>query len=337
MKIFRILSLALMAVVLCAGFAACSNESDNPVIQEEKKMCTVNINVESLVKIEEVPMGRAGESAEEKNDLYLISFSKSTGYSDIYAYGLFDDLSNISIQLVEGETYGIQASAVKNAKSKIACTQEGLYANPFRAKVTNSFVYENDTDFDLNWYFNPTYYTLKDMPSGFSYALIAPDLEVFLGYTISSYEAKENGDPISISFGRFAACSAEFKAVDMPTGKLKISITNADNEYTTGDIIVQSETQSTFQYITFGHTLYSSIQNAGVPCTLNLTWVKDSNTEIPLKPAEITFKRDTKYIITIKVDNTTTPTISVTPIGDYGFTSTEEVNILGQPIPTGNN
>ena len=337
MKIFRILSLALMAVVLCAGFAACSNESDSPVIQEEKKMCTVNINVESLIKIEEVPMGRAGESAEEKNDLYLISFSKSTGYSDIYAYGLFDDLSNISIQLVEGETYGIQASAVKNAKSKIPCTREGLYAPPFGAKVTNSFVYENDADFVEGWSFNPTLYILEDMDPDFTYALIAPDLEVFLGYTISSYLAKENGDPISISFGRFAACSAEFKVVDMPTGKLKISITNTDTEYTAGDIIVQSETQSTFQYITFGQTLYSSIQNAGVPCTLNLTWVKDSNTEIPLKPAEITFKRDTKYIITIKVDNTTTPTISVTPIGDYGFTSTEEVNILGQPIPTGNN
>ena len=107
--------------------------------------------------------------------------------------------------------------------------------------------------------------------------------------------------------------------------------------YTTEDIIVASEDQSTFQYITFGHTLYSSIQNNGVPCILNLTWVKDDNTEIPLIPAEVTFKRDTNFIITIKVDDSTTGTFNITPIPDYEFSSTEEIGIYGRPITLSNN
>lgn len=300
-------------------------------------MCTVKINVENIVNIEEQPMKRT--ESENNTDLYLIAVSKGSNFNEIYAYGLFDNLNNISIQLVEGDTYTIQASAVKDGKNKISSTNDGLYGNPFLSKLTNSFIYENDDDFNYNWYFNPTLYRLKNNDS--ENALIAPNLEVFLASTISNYEAKENGAPIAISFGRFAACSAEFKAVDMPTGYLKINITNkeSNNEgvYTTEDIIVASEDQSTFQYITFGHTLYSSIQNNGVPCILNLTWVKDDNTEIPLIPAEVTFKRDTNFIITIKVDDSTTGTFNITPIPDYEFSSKEEIGIYGRPITLSNN
>lgn len=246
-------------------------------------------------------------------------------------------MNNITIQLVEGDTYSIQAVAVKDAKNKIAGGDD-FYANPFLAELTNSFVYENDDDFNQDWYFNPTLYRLKNNDS--EIALIAPNLEVFMAYT-SNYVAEENGAPITISFGRWSACSAEFKAVDMPTGYLKINISNKETNtagvYTTEDIIVASEDQSTFQYITFGDALYSSIQNNGVPCILNLTWVKDDNTEIPLIPAEVTFKRDTNFIITIKVDDSTTGTFNITPIPDDKFSSTEEIGIYGRPITLSNN
>ena len=334
MKLFRFFSIALTAIALCANFASCSNESDKIIDQEEKiKMCTVKINVENIVNIVEQPMGRA----EENTDLYLIAVRKVSD-SNTYAYGLFDNLNNITIQLVEGEAYLIQAVAVKDAKNKIAGGDD-FYANPFLAELTNSFVYENDDDFNQDWYFNPTLYRLKNNDS--EIALIAPNLEVFMANTISNYIAAENGAPIAIYFDRFAACSAEFKAVDMPTGYLKINISNKETNtagvFTTEDIIVASEDQSTFQYITFGHTLYSSIQNNGVPCILNLTWVKDDNTEIPLIPAEVTFKRDTNFIITIKVDDSTTGTFNITPIPDYEFSSKEEIGIYGRPITLSNN
>ncbi len=333
MKSFKIFSIAIMAMVLCVGITSCSNESDKIIDQEEKKMCTVKINVENIVNIVEQPMKRT--ESENNTDLYLIGVSKGSNFNEIYAYGLFDNLNNISIQLVEGDTYTIQASAVKDGKNKISSTNDGLYGNPFLSKLTNSFIYENDDDFNYNWYFNPTLYRLKNNDS--ENALIAPNLEVFLGNGYNTYEAKENGDPIAISFGRFAACSAEFKAVDMPTGYLKISISDKDRVYTTEDIIVASTTQSTFQYITFGDALYTLIQNAGVPCILNLTWVKDDNTEIPLIPAEVTFKRETKHIITVKVDDSTTGTFNITPIPDYEFSSTEEIGIYGRPITLSNN
>ena len=337
MKLFRFFSIALTAIALCANFASCSNESDKIIDQEEKKMCTVKINVENIVNIEEQPMKRT--ESENNTDLYLIAVSKgSYNYNDIYAYGLFDNLNNISIQLVEGDTYSIDAVAVKDAKNKIAGGDD-FYANPFLAELTNSFVYENDDDFNQDWYFNPTLYRLKNNDS--ENALIAPNLEVFVASMINNYVAQENGDPITISFYRWSACSAEFKAVDMPTGYLKINISNKETNtagvYTTEDIIVASENQSTFQYITFGDALFSLISNDGVPCTLNMTWIKDSNTEIPLIPAEITFKRDTKYIITIKVDDSTTGTFNITPIPDYEFSSTEEIGIYGRPITLSNN
>ncbi len=330
MKSLKIFSIAVMAMILCAGITACNNESDNIIEQEEKKMCTVNFNVKSIVKVEEQPMART----EGGNDLYLIAIANGTNWDDVYAYGLFDNLNNISIQLVEGNTYSIQALAVKNAKHMISSTNNRYYS-PFIAQLTNSFVYEEDDNFESDWRFYPIAYRLNGLDS--EIAIIAPYLEVFYGYTNNgTFVAEENSDPIAISFGRFAACSAEFKVIDMPTGYLKISISNKETStqgvYTTKYIAVNSESEPTFLYITFGQSLFPLINNDGVPCILNLTWVKDANTEIPLIPAEFTFKKNTHYNITIKVDNSTKSTINVSPITDNGFTTTEDFGINGQPI-----
>lgn len=293
-------------------------------------MCTVTINLRDIVSIEEEPMGRSGETG---NDLYLIYISQDRSQY-VYAHGLFDNLSNITVQLVEGEIYDIEAVAVKNGKNMIAGGgDDGFYAYPFFANLTNSMVYDKEYDF------LPILYYLKGANNGLP-AFIVPGLEVYYGGN-SGYKAEENGESISINFSRFAACAAEFKAFDMPEGYLKINIEaeyGSNHEtYTTDNIIVESVSKPNFQYITFGADLFGTFTSEGVTCTLNLTWVKNNETEIVLMPASITFKPNIKYNITVKVDNTTSPSINVTPIVDYSFTDTEDIGILGTPIPNQNN
>lgn len=338
MKKLNYFATVFMTVLLCVGFASCNNEIDDPVDLNpvEKKICTVSINTKGIVSVEEEPLGRAEETT--SNDLYLIHVKQKNGTNyETYAHGLFNQLSNITVQLIEGETYFVEAVAVKDGKNKIA-SSDGFYRYPFEANLTNNFVYDDET-----YVFNPPLYVLKGTNDNTT-AQIIPGLEVYLGNMTSfgDYEAKENGDAIVIEFIRFLACAAEFKVVDMPEGYLKINISTKplahNNEtFTTDDIIVQNVNTPNFQYITFGYMFYSKLADGdGVPCTLNFTWVKSNGNEITLTPSDITFKRDTKYNITIKVDNTTTPAITVNPISNYNFTKTEDVNIMGQPIPTGN-
>ena len=78
MKTFRKLWMALVAILACMCYS-CGSESeipttptpDEPEKPQEQKMVTVKLNVESIVSVQEMPMGsRAGETT--NNDLKLI-------------------------------------------------------------------------------------------------------------------------------------------------------------------------------------------------------------------------------------------------------------------------
>lgn len=323
-----------MAVLLCANFASCGNETYDPADFQKTKLCTVTINMESIVSVTEEPMGRA--DATTGNDLYLVYFyQQNEGQNELYAHGLFNELDNITIQLTEGEKYFLNAVAVRDGKNKIYCDENGIYAAPFIAKLTNDFVYKNENDFK----FTPASFYLAE-ENGQKASLIALDFEAFLANGNSEgYVASDNMAPISLSFFRLGACAADFKAVDMAQGKLKINISAKDaknNVHTSDDIILDKADKTLSKIITFGEDLLNNIMNSKIDCTLNLTWIKD-NGEEQLQPYDISFKRDTKYTIVIKVDYTSIAGIQIIPIGTGGFTESDETtNITGQPITSGN-
>ena len=334
MKTFNFLSMSVMAVLLCANFAACGNDTYDPADFQKTKLCTVNINMESIVSVTEEPLGRAEVTT--NNDLYLVYFYQQIdGKNEIYAHGLFNELDNITIQLTEGEKYYLNAVAVRNGKNKIYCDENGIYAAPFTAKLTNDFVYTNENSFN----FTPATFYLTE-GNGQEISKIALDFEAFLANgDINGYIASDGMSPISLSFFRLGACAVDFKAVDMAQGKLKINISAKDSENNThisDDIILERPDESLIKIITFGEDLLNNIMSSQVNCTLNFTWIKD-NGEEQLQPYNIAFKRDTKYKIEIKVDYTSIAGIQITPIGDGGFIDNNETTyITGQPMSSGN-
>lgn len=336
MKKLNYFATAFMAVLLCVGFASCNNDCDDPVDNNpvEKKMCTVSINPQSIISVEEEPLGRAAEAG---NDLYLINvYQKNNGNTAPYAHGLFNDLNNITINLYEGETYYIQSVAVKDGKSLIHCNNEGLYGYPFKAKLTNDFVYDTENIY----YFNPATFELaKD--NGLKTSQITLGLENFLsnGNTYG-YIASDDMEPIKLGYFRLGTVAAEFTAVDMPRGSLKITISAKDNKdetHTSSEIVLNQVDTPVSHIIGFGEDLLNKVMNNGQECNLNFTWVKD-NVEETLMPVNFTFKNNTKYKIQIKVDYKTASGISVSPIFEGGFDeNTETTNIVATPIPTANN
>lgn len=302
-KTFRFIGLALTAILMCVNFASCSSGGEEPEIPqvpetpqrpsvpEDPKMCTVSINLENLVNVEEMPLGRATSN----NDLYLIHFYQGGAPNIVsYAYGLFDRSTDISINLIEGEIYNIHAVAIKDGKNKVYKGQDEKYAYPFNAKLTNSFTYNESYEFrpDLHYVAGGDGQT----PS------VITAWEEF--YTSSTNHTAKAGSTINLSLSRFYSFATQFKAEDMPEGKLHIYITANKNEqtYTSSEMIVTSTTTPIEQIFSVGEPLFNDLSYDNMDATLHFTWEKADETEIALEDIDFTFKKDYKYIFTVQVN-----------------------------------
>lgn len=305
MKTLRMIGLALIATLMCVNFAACSSGGDEPeipqapetpqkpTVPEDPKMCTVSINLESLVSVEEMPLGRA----ESNNDLYMICFYKTKdGQPTSYAYGLFDKSTDIAIRLIEGEEYTYQATGIKDGKDKVYKDTDGKYAYPFNSKLTNSFIYEEE------YTLRPDLHYTSDGDGETQSVITAWDQYVTYNNTFTA----EGNATLNMYLSRFNAFGTEFIADEMPDGELHITISSTYNEttYTSSDIIVTNEDTPVEQIFNIGQPLYSvsSFQYSGLPCTLNFIWKRENGDVVTLKPANINFQKNKKYIITVKVN-----------------------------------
>lgn len=309
MKTFRLIGMALLAVLMCANFAACSSGEEPQVPQpngpEEPRKITVPVNLNGLVDVEEMPMSRAEA---ESNDLYLIYFRQMDGNTETsYAYGLFDKTTGINVTLMEGESYQVLAVAIKNGKNKIFKAADGTYAAPFKAKLTNDFTYCKGE----KYVFNPITYVVAG-GDGTTPTAIA-NLEPFFKSPQDINNVQEGTTIPGLSLSRINTFETEFSTDEMPNGELYVSISATKDEvtYTSPEVVIASDVASVKEYFAVGVPFTDSASYAQFDATLNLKWKKADGTMVDLPSATITFKTNYKFNIKVKVDYSTTASISM--------------------------
>lgn len=144
--------MALVAVLLCANFTSCGSDNEVPGGTEEPNTPNefeIAIGFGGEISVSDSPLGRA-----VGNDLYAVQVysKKTTGTADYapYAYGLFDDIASLTLNVTEGYTYQFVASMVKDAKNKIKAT-DNKYGAPYGEKAIssdNKFVLSTTAGFD---------------------------------------------------------------------------------------------------------------------------------------------------------------------------------------------
>lgn len=318
MKTLRMMRLALIAILLCVSFAQCNNEEKADLTTP--KICTVGVHIKNICKVEESPLGRSGS---ENNDLYLVwVYDKAA--SKNYAYGLFDDLTDISVNLMENKEYNINATAVKNGKNLIYKTGSNFYAPPFKCILNNQFIYCQAND---SWSVDLNNHILAsgdgDTPEEF-----AP-IEQYAG--VNTLTATDNAT-IELSLSRYRAFGVKFIADDMPEGKLEVTLstTVASTTHSSEPFYVMGEGASNAieKVYTMGASIYSQ---SGIESTLTFKWIKGGNS-IDIPSASITFKEGLRYIITVKVDNTSDLQINITE--DDKFINGDETYYIDNGIVT---
>ena len=303
MKTLRMIGMALFAVLMCVNFASCSSEED--VEPNEPKEYTVSLGFTGEISISETPLSRTIGNDIYGIQVYSCPISKeSTTYNYThYAYGTFDDLTKMSIKLVEGYKYKFVASMVVDAKEKIGHSEEGSYYAPFDVRdgssyINNSFNYSN-----TSYFMHLETGTSNLLSEQKSFA--RPNVDRYYGQYID-YTPTENGK-VNIEMLRVVH-GLKIITENMTEGTLNIAMEAAPEM---NIIAPETETNDIFTFLRLDEPYLIEDYSVNIPTTF--TWTKADGAIIPFGTHDITFKRNKRVIVTIKIsDISSDNTIGVT-------------------------
>ena len=307
MKTLRFFGMALFAVLMCVNFASCSSE-ENEVPQKNKKVI-VSLGFEGEFEVSESPLSRGAIS----NDLYIIEVKHSNDGLKKYASGMFDNVDNIKIELIEGEKYCFFAFLIKDGKTKLK-NEGDTYGNE-NLVLTNSFTYSNSESIIDDVDFNAL--TLAD---GSSYFF--PNVTLFnnVSTCTTRYTAVED-ESVTISMERWAF-GITFEAVNLIEGSLKMCID--DDSYGKSPTVTLDTENKIKEDIYYYPTIVGSDE---MDLNISVIWTKDGQDNV-LGTPEITFKKNKmttiKIIVKKNLENGVSFTIDSSQLEDGSTYNVED-------------
>ena len=294
MKKVTIFKSAILALLVCVGIVACDKGAD--VVPDEPETYTVQLGwAGEILDVSYEPLTRA--TTEDLYGIQVYSLPKSVEPEDDdwnrYAYGLFDDPSDITITLASGYKYRFVATMVKDGKNRLYKDYNEEYNFPFNTTLDNTFYYDSTKGMNtLDW--GKTSLIEYD-----GYAFHRPNIERFYG-ELSDYIPGENNTNAKIEMKR-TSFGAKFVAggklaVD---GKLEIQLKEAPKmelELTAGDDKISDI--FTFNDVNEAWAKDDYTEDIAV----NFKWIRADGTEAPLGTHTITFKRNTTTVVKVNID-----------------------------------
>lgn len=293
MKKVTIFKSAILALLVCVGIAACDKNSD--VVPDEPETYTVNLGwAGEILDVSYEPMTRA--TTDDLYGIHVWSKPKTAGdetFWSNYAYGVFDDPSNITITLQSSHKYKFVATMVKDGKNKVYKNEQEEYHAPFSQKLDNKFYYDATKEMGgLD-----TGHT--DLIEGNSNKLyLRPNIERFYG-ELSDYIPGGNSnakiDMKRTSFGTKFVVGGKL-AVD---GKLEIQINGAPKM----ELALTDGADEISDIFTFGEIKAAwEKDDYTEDIAVNFMWIRADGTEAPLGTYPITFKRNVTTVVKVNID-----------------------------------
>ena len=141
-------ALMLFAFISCTSITEELGQLENNDVAEGNKEYVVSIGMGGeMVNITDAPLTKASGDDLYGFQVYVKKKGDESASYNYYAYGLFDDISDLSITLVDGYLYKFVATCVIDGKNKINKSYDpntGIiyYESPFRTSLQNKFVYD---------------------------------------------------------------------------------------------------------------------------------------------------------------------------------------------------
>lgn len=313
----------LFITVLCActflslSFYSCSQDSI-PSNQGPATAKSYTVHLGFGGEITDISTSPLTKAAASDSNLYGIQVyscpvknSVAATYTP-YAYGLFDNTGNMTVNLKAGYIYKFACAMVVNGENKIWHDSMGREGAPYynsRLESTspnNEFAYTTSTCF-------------VELGNGYT-RLISdnyynrPNTDRYYGELTDFTPAENKTATISM---KKACFGAKFIAEGLTEGHLKISMTYAPDMYIAyPDTIAQDIFTFNNVSAAWAQDNYSEI----IP--VSISWTEADGTVVPLATQNITFKRNMLTTIIVKVNATIKNGIGInsesTSMGDGG-------------------
>ena len=300
----------LIATLLFAfGAVACEGIIDYPEKPiDDPKTFTIKLRAGGEADVSYEPLTRF---TPDDRDLYGVQVRHkpaTTGSYEYYAYGLFDNVEDMSLEVKENYQYEITVELIDDGKDKIYCDSILVdsnyylgYDKPFKGKnmyngstsssitqLTNKFTYASD-----RYFIDGNQIRLKD---GKEYTY-PENIDFYYGQ-IKNYIPTEDGTVLSI-YLKHMVTGLKINIEDyFDNGKITLSA--FDKNYT---FTPESKTyETTFAYYSNVSLWYTNEDLSLSPFkqTFDFKWVKDDGTVVDWKPFDLQFYRLKQTIINLK-------------------------------------
>ena len=308
MKKITIFWMAVVAFMAGIAMVACSND-DSLNVDAEPEFYTVQLGWDGeIIDVMYEPMGTRATT----DDLYGIQVYSTPdvelaeGASAVwsyYAYGLFDDPDNISINLLKGYKYKFVATMVKDGKNVVTPNGSGYY-RPFTtgqtaSTTTHVAALNNQFDYQANIYFT-SLGKGATMIKGTSSIYHRPNVDRFYGelvdYTPGEQNAKAKIQMKRVGFGaKFIAKGKLAKSgtlhVQMEGAPaIELALTNSDNQ-----------TSDTYTFSNVAAAWADNKYTETIDVTIN--WTREDGTTLPLGTHQVTYKRNATTVVNVNIEN----------------------------------
>ena len=313
--------------LLAAMFAFSACGSDEIIVGQEEpekelKEYTVSLKMVGEVTTSESPLARAET---ESTDLYGVQVyrkeSGSTSYS-YFAYGLFDNVSDMKINLLEGSAYKFVVLLIKKGKN-IVTNDNGSYGGPFlRYAGTNSGTATVEC---TNYFIYGTTFYYSFYGGGLSTGLSYSEGDTYYG-EVYDYTPSVNG---TVKIGlKHTVFGLQYAVTGITDGTVSVTIKKDNHDFFKKTDIAADYT-SEEKIISF-YDVYNAWQyadNYTENLTVSLSWTRGIGMVQDLGTKTIQVKRNVMNVVRIQLGaNDGSATFGITTEDDTSM-GTESVDI----------
>ena len=281
-------------------FGATSCDTLNDLIEAPEtpsaEYYTVSLGFSGEIEVGYEPLRSA-----ENNDLYGIQVYTAPADAEgniswtNYAYGLFDDPTNIKIDLLAGYQYKFAATMVKDGKEKMKLRSSG-YNHPF-TNYTDGW--ERSTPISTSFNYGSTnlgrlHYGYTELV-GYS-SLDRPNTERYYG-ELEGYTPSNNGKA-TIDMGR-TSYGIKFIAQGQSANAGTLEIKMSCSPVVTMNL---AENNEYFDIYTFYYVRNAWLKSDySEEISVNINYIREDETVVPLGGHTITAVRNTTTVVTVNI------------------------------------
>ncbi|MGE9313603.1 hypothetical protein ACLOAU_18270 [Niabella sp. CJ426] len=301
----------LMASAIVFLLSCSKNETAKP--EANAKAYTISLGLKGELNVtDESPLSSLANktlprsvSSTDLLGVQVYSRVKGSQSGDLpYAYGLFDNNDNTTINLVSGNVYRFEAMVIKEGKTKIHSTSGGYWApfnnsgpGAYSTAITPNFIVSSIT-------------SLNNMSNGYTwlanygptYTFGNPSVDRYYGIA-ADYEPSQNG-ALNIAMKR-VVFGAKFVAPGLTSGRLKITMGGAPDQFietTTPNKTIQDIYSFSCASCASLNDVYTSLNDVYtevLPVAVKL--IRADGVEVPVASGNVTFKRKTITTVNINI------------------------------------